>query len=272
MTIAPSSADAPVLKVGAVVLRAVASCSSPVASESDACAVVPPPVGGRLGGGRYDAASPPRMPPHPTLSPAGGEGVLAATNHEPRTTNYHILILRPIPKNAGEVTAFVLPRGSRQYRDDAGAWHDARDAATGAKHAAMLEPFERALAREIEEEAGVSSTQLAAAQVQDLGRLDFESRSKGVYPIHWFVVTLTAADASLLDEKIMRKHWPTDALEMRFASLDEIKTMAVRGEFSAGYIPVIEAALAQVNLPSPLRESRFVGRVTGGGVDKANEL
>jgi 8-oxo-dGTP pyrophosphatase MutT (NUDIX family) len=149
-----------------------------------------------------------------------------------------ILIIRPIPKHKGEVPAFVLPRGSRQYRDASGQWHDARDAATGEKHAATLEPLERALAREIEEEAGVSPAQLAAAWVYDLGRMDFQSRSKGVYPIHWFVVVPDVATAVQLD-----KQTPADALEVRFASLDAIKTMASRGEFSAGYIPVIEAAL-----------------------------
>jgi hypothetical protein len=152
---------------------------------------------------------------------------------------HEILILQPIPKRAGEVPAFVLPRGSRQYQDAHGQWHDARDMATGEKYQATLEPFTRALAREIEEEAGVDGAMLARADVRELGRLEFQSRTKGVYPIHWFVVTLADADAAMLTNTV-----PEDALSVRWASLEEITAMAARGEFSAGYIPVIEAALA----------------------------
>ncbi len=202
MSLTPLSADSPVLKIGAVVLKRVASHQSPVASK-------------------------------------------AALNDASPVTDYEILIVRPHPKTPGEVPPFVLPRGSRQYQDEAGAWHDARDMATGVKHAATLEPFKRALAREIEEEAGVSAQQLAAARVTELGAMNFASRSKGVYPIHWFVVTLAAADASALDTQIASKQYPADATELRWASLEEIKTMAAQGEFSAGYVPVIEAALTR---------------------------
>jgi hypothetical protein len=80
---------------------------------------------------------------------------------------------------------------------------------------------------------------LARAEVRELGTLDFQSRTKGDYPIHWFVVRLDAKDAAkLADVK------PADALSSRWATLDAIKAMAARGEFSAGYVSVIEAALA----------------------------
>ena len=146
-----------------------------------------------------------------------------------------VLIVQPKPKHAGEIPPFVLPRGSRQY---AGAWHDARDVVTGEKHKDRLEPFERALAREVEEEAGVTSDMLARANVRELGRLEFASRTKGKYPIHWFVVRLAAADATGLENTV-----PEDALSVRWAGLEEIKAMAAR-EFSAGYVAVIEAALS----------------------------
>ena len=174
MSLIPTSADSPILKIGAVVLR----------------------VGGQ------------------------------------------VLVIQPKPKHAGEIPPFVLPRGSRQYQDANGGWHDARDVATGEKYAAMLEPFTRALAREVEEEAGVTEAMLARADVHELGRLEFQSRSKGVYPIYWFVVRLDEADAANLADTI-----PEDALGVRWATLDVIKAMAARGEFSAGYIAVIEAAL-----------------------------
>ena len=195
MSLTPLSADSPVLKIGAVVLKRVTSHQSPVASKE----------------ALHDASP---------------------------VTDYEILIVRPHPKTPGEVPPFVLPRGSRQYQDADGQWHDARDMATGVKHAATLEPFTRALAREIEEEAGVTPSQLAAARVTELGAMDFASRSKGVYPIHWFVVVPTAEDAATLALQM-----PKDATELHWASLDEIKTMAAKGEFSPGYVSVIEAAL-----------------------------
>ncbi len=252
----------------------VARVQWPVAGESEAGAVVPPPVGGRLGGGQPESANFQVSPP-PGLPPMGGgasPGALLApsnehpapstqnhtTSNEQRTTStqhpapnnqppptittHHILIIRPKPKHTGELPPFVLPRGSRQYQDVNGDWQDARDAATGAKYMATLEPFSRALVREIEEEAGVSSDMLARAQVVELGAMAFQSRSKGTYPIHWFVVMPTAADAALLDAKI-----PADATALEWASRDAIKAMAATGEFSPGYVSVIEAALRLAN-------------------------
>lgn len=164
-----------------------------------------------------------------------------------------VLVVQPKPKRAGELPPFVLPRGSRQYQDETDAWVDARDVATGEKYRDRLEPFARALAREVEEEAGVTPAMLSRADVRELGRMEFQSRTKGVYPIHWSVVKLTAADAATVADAM-----PEDALAVRWATLGEIKAMAVRGEFSGGYVPVIEAALW---LAPP---ANFVGRVTKG--------
>jgi 8-oxo-dGTP pyrophosphatase MutT (NUDIX family) len=149
-----------------------------------------------------------------------------------------VLIVQPKPKHSGEIPPFVLPRGSRQYQDDAGAWVDARDVATGEQYQDRLEPFTRALAREVQEEAGVTLAMLARADVRELGRLEFQSRTKGIYPIYWFVVTLAEVDAEGLVDTV-----PEDALGVRWAKLDDIKAMAARGGFSAGYVSVIEAAL-----------------------------
>jgi DNA polymerase I len=58
-------------------VKRVTSLQSPVASDGVTSAVVPPPVGGRLGGGRYEAESlPPEPPPQP--SPYGRGGAPAA--------------------------------------------------------------------------------------------------------------------------------------------------------------------------------------------------
>lgn len=160
-----------------------------------------------------------------------------------RAATGHILILRTKPQNPGEVPPFVLPRGSRQYStltaDGQEEWHDARDAATGREHVKALEPFRRGLAREIEEEAGITPAQLARAKVDELGVMEFTSRSKGVYPIHWFVVQPDAATAASLAAQM-----PVDALELRWATRAQIAQMAAQGDFSAGYLPVIDAALA----------------------------
>lgn len=152
-----------------------------------------------------------------------------------------ILILQPIPKNSGDNPHFVLPRGTRQYQDEQGIWQDARDAATAEKYKEKLEPFTRGLVREVEEEAGVTPEMLAASRVTELGPLMFQSRTKGIYPIHWFMVEVSEETAQQMDQKT-----PIDALMARWATLDEIKEMASRGDFSAGYIPVIERALAVV--------------------------
>ena len=149
-----------------------------------------------------------------------------------------VLVVQPKPKHAGEIPPFVLPRGSRQYQGEQGTWVDARDVATGEKYKDSLEPFSRALEREVEEEAGVTPAMLARANMHELGRLEFQSRSKGVYPIHWFVLTLNEADVAAVANAV-----PEDALSVRWATLEEIKAMAARKEFSGGYVSVIEAAL-----------------------------
>ena len=149
-----------------------------------------------------------------------------------------VLLVRPQPKHAGEVPPFVLPRGTRQYATPQGEWIDARDAETAITHADMLEPLTRTLVREIEEEAGVPPAMLRKATVHELGVRDFASRSKGTYPIHWFVVVLEAAQLPKLHAV------PSDAMAVRWEALAEIEAMAAHGECSAGYVPVIREALA----------------------------
>lgn len=240
----------PVLKIGAVVLRSVASREalvarhqSPVASEEAVQAVPSSPLAGEgWGEGALSDAQNTHTPPT-NLPPQGGEASCVAplsplTTHDSRLTHHQFLIIQPIPKTPGEVPPFVLPRGSRQYQDANGNWQDARDEATGTQHAATLEPFVRALERELAEEAGVSSAMLARARVVELGDMMFTSRSKGTYPIHWFVVIPAPEDAALLGHEL-----PEDATAIAWASLDDIKAMAATGEFSAGYVAVIEVAL-----------------------------
>lgn len=167
-----------------------------------------------------------------------------------RASDRAVLIVQPKAKNKGEHAPLVLPRGSRQYSttDSEGhvVWHDARDMDTAEKHRNTLEPYERALKRELREEAGLSTHALRHAKtlgnVRDLGVMDFDSNKKGTYKVQWFTVMLGEREAKKLTEQPL----PVDAVEVRWARLPEIKKMAQHGEFSKGYIPVIEAALAKV--------------------------
>lgn len=156
----------------------------------------------------------------------------------PAAQGMQVLIVRPQPKRPGEVPPFVLPRGSRQYRDAEGNWHDARDGAIAQMQEAALEPLTATLLREIEEEAGVPPKILRKAKVHELGRREFASRSQQTYPVHWFVVVLDAAALPKLHAV------PSDAMAVRWESPAEIEAMAAYNEFSSGYIPVIREALA----------------------------
>ena len=72
-------------------LKEVASHQSPVASEEATRAVVPPPIGGRLGGGRYEAPSLPYTPP-PQPSPyRGGSTPASPPSHYSPLTIHHPL-------------------------------------------------------------------------------------------------------------------------------------------------------------------------------------
>lgn len=173
-----------------------------------------------------------------SLTPTENSPVLKIGAVIIRPNDHAVLIMQPKPKTEGELPAYVLPRGSRQYQDATGAWQDARDVATGVAHADTLEPFERGLAREIEEEAGITPEQLGRAQVIELGAMDFKSRTKGIYPIHWFVVMPDAETVSAIS-----RITPPDALSTRWAKFDAIIKLDDAGKFSTGYIPVIAAAL-----------------------------
>ncbi len=150
-----------------------------------------------------------------------------------------VLLVRPHPKNAGEVPPLVLPRGSRQYRDAQGDWRDARDAETAQRHADTLEPLARALAREVEEEAGLPAALLPGLPTIDLGPMAFQSRSKGLYPVHWFQLTLDDAAVGALRP-------PADASEVRWMTMEAVRAGIMGGTISAGYWPVIARVLGEV--------------------------
>ena len=231
-----SSSSSPVYKVGAVVVRGALGANA---------SLKPSPLGGE--GLDEGAARLAQDSSHPLTQPSPSRAAAHPTDSRPLgSSDTRILILRTKPKQPGEVAPFVLPRGSRQYWEwhgDGRRYEDARDAATALAHAEQLEPLTRTLAREIGEEAGVTAAELAAAQVAELGAMDFQSRSKGVYPVHWFVVRPDAAALAAMDARAQAGQLPSDAVETRWASVAEIKAMAEAGDFSPGYLPVIDAAL-----------------------------
>lgn len=147
------------------------------------------------------------------------------------------LLVRPHPKYPGEVPPFVLPRGSRQYQDTDGTWHDARDHEAAVAHAEALEPLTCTLLREMEEEAGIPPRLLQQADVRELGQRLFASRNKPPYPVHWYVITLTPAMLPKLHPV------PSDAIAVRWAALPAIEGMAMHQECSPGYVPVMAEAL-----------------------------
>jgi len=162
-----------------------------------------------------------------------------------RASDKAVLIVQPIPKQKGEIPPYVLPRGTRQYAvvvSGETEWRDVpRDTSLSDEQLATLEPFYRGLVREIDEEAGISHSQLELCDVQELGTLDFKSRSKGNYPIHWYVVVPDKET-----EKSIGRTMPADALSVRWASLKEIRELDKEGKFSSGYVPVIEKALKKL--------------------------
>ncbi len=151
-----------------------------------------------------------------------------------------IFILRPTPKNPNEQAKFVLPRGSRQYSNAQGEWVDARDQATAQQFADRLEPLARTLAREMEEEAGLPVHCLAEGSVEitPLGMREFHSATKGRYPVYWFLLRPDASALAAMDVAT-----PADAETWGWKTRDAIQALADGGDFSVGYLAVIDEAL-----------------------------
>jgi 8-oxo-dGTP pyrophosphatase MutT (NUDIX family) len=151
-----------------------------------------------------------------------------------------VLIIRPKPKRKGEMPHFGLPRGSRQYwhrhTDGSIEMRDARDAATAQAHAAQLEPVRATFEREMLEEVGVTGVALGAQTIHDIGIIDYHSPRSGITPIHWFLV--------MVGEQGLALQPAEDALEVRWVSLPQMASMAAEGSVSAGYLRVVEEALA----------------------------
>lgn len=165
------------------------------------------------------------------------------------------LLVRPKPKDPRETDLpWVLPRGSRRYRDARGILQDVRDDSTAVVHKDKLEPLTDTLLMEAEEEAGVPPNLLRSAKVYDLGVKPYHSSSGAELQVQWYVLPLDEAQLKQLKG-------PKDAARPPiWATVKEMKAFTAK-EFRAGYIPVVEAAIAgaqektlpKVTIPPPGR-------------------
>ena len=153
-----------------------------------------------------------------------------------------VLWVRPNPKNPGDATPLVLPRGSRQYKAADGTLRDVRDDAVAQAHRYQLEPLYDTLVREAEEEAGVPPSLLAAADIIELGaRMYRSSPASPPRHIHWYARALKEHEVGALNPT------PADALTPPvWLTLNEAHTLATKGEARGGYMAVIEEALMLV--------------------------
>ena len=154
-----------------------------------------------------------------------------------------VLLVRPVAKQPGGKAPWVLPRGSRQYRDVAGAWVDVRSLADAASVPAdAWEPALRNFEREVCEEAGFTPDLLRSHWVQlaELGVRVFASGERHEPTgVAWFVVMVR--DAAAVDAQLMRA-LPEDAAEMpRWVPVQALRQMP---DVSVKYIPLIDEAVA----------------------------
>lgn len=151
-----------------------------------------------------------------------------------------LLVIQPKPKakTPHDLPPIGLVRGTRMYRtvdgQDVDANHDGR---TAPPADALLEPLRETLAREIEEEAGVTRVMLAAAQVMEMGPRLFASTKKTPYPIHWFLVVLDANAQAALPHTGFK-----DSLYSEWVTLETLREYVAAGKASRGYVAVAEEA------------------------------
>jgi 8-oxo-dGTP pyrophosphatase MutT (NUDIX family) len=150
-----------------------------------------------------------------------------------------VLLVQPRGKLPAQgAPPFVLPRGTRAWRDAGGTLIDARTVEDALLHTDALEAMRETAKREAHEEAGVPPALFDACDVVELGSMLYHSETgKGSYPIMWFMLQLSAQQKALLEP-------PADSVEARFFTLDEFATLVAEGRARAGYLEVARRALA----------------------------
>ena len=148
------------------------------------------------------------------------------------------LIVKPHGKGDG-TAPFVLPRGTRMYRDpQTGEMIDARDDATAARYNDFLEDLRVTAARELEEEAGVPTALFSAREPVEIGEFVYESPSgNGSYPVMWYGVNLRAGDEAKLRPA-------PDSAQVVWMDLATYNAHAKTGAARAGYVDIITRAEA----------------------------
>lgn len=146
------------------------------------------------------------------------------------------------PKGKGDDTPYVLPRGTRMYRDpETGTMVDARDDATAARYRDFLEETLVTAARELEEEAGVPHNVFIAREPVALGEIAYDSPSgKGRYPIMWYSVTLPVEDLKTM-------HPAADSVEVLWMTLAQYEAHAKAGKGRVGYVAIMKRAEARLS-------------------------
>ncbi len=146
------------------------------------------------------------------------------------------------PKGKGDDAPYVLPRGTRMYRDpETGRMIDARDDATAARYRDLMEETLVTAARELEEEAGVPHDVFHARGPVELGEVAYDSPSgKGSYPIMWYAVTLLADDIKTIGTAI-------DSSEVLWMTLAQYEAQANKGSARKGYVDIIKRAEARLS-------------------------
>lgn len=165
-----------------------------------------------------------------------------------RSGTQEVLLIQPKPKprTPDDLPPMGLPRGTRMYRNAAGNLVDAdHDGRTAPPAAAVLEPVRETMAREMEEEAGLTTQMLARATVHALGPRLFASTKKTPYPIYWFVVVLAADDAATITHAALQ-----DSLHSEWVTLERLQEYVESKKASRGYIAVAQEALGLLS-PSP---------------------
>lgn len=167
---------------------------------------------------------------------------------------WRTLLVRPKPKHRGGQAPFVLPRGSRQYRDPStDTWLDARTREDAVAHATKeWEPFEETARRELEEEAGIPLSLMDERGLTRMGKRDYCSPDKNdPYPIYWFRLILEPEDISKLVP-------PSDAEAVAWFTLKEMEEAAALGEARPGYVAIVREAMtlqkSEVDDPACIRE------------------
>ena len=153
---------------------------------------------------------------------------------------FEFLIIQPKPKAAtpDDLPPMGLVRGTRAMILPDGQVVDAHhDGLTAPPANAVLEPLTETLAREIEEEAGVTREMLSTARVQDLGAHLFASKKKTPYPIQWYAVMLDESAVALSHTGMQ------DSLYSEWVSFTKLQEYVEKGKASSGYVPVVEMAL-----------------------------